>query len=481
MNLLRKIFSKDNSTVSKSMICFSIASWITAGIGFLIIPISTRLFSPDELGKINLFNSAISILYPIFCIGLDHGYIRDFNVLDTDSRKKLWTKSFLVSVVLIVCGFFVALFFRAEISNLLIGQNDDMMPIFLMISLLSYTIERYILIEYRLRDIPGVYTLYAIGFTFSNKILFLCSAFFWTANFHSALIITCIANVIMLIVCIVLFRKKFYFKKITHDNNDIKSAFLFGWPIMLVVFISLFAQNIPKFFLKEFVNLSAVGVFSSAITIASIITIAQSGFALVWTPYVYSHYQNEKDNIDAIHKYIVLLITFIAIIIVLFQDLIVLLLGEPYREITYYLPILLITPVCSLLGEITGIGINIERKTKWHILSNLVGVIVVCILCIVLIPTLFELGAALASFFATLSVFIFRSVIGCKYYVPVKNFKYIIISLLSLILISIINCVCFNNKPVAYIFYTPIIFYLIYVFRKEITKIFQLFLSIGKR
>ena len=72
--------SKKN--VVKSILGLSSISVITAAVGFIIVPISTRLINSTDLGKISMVQSVVNILLSCLFIGLDHGYIRKYYDLD---------------------------------------------------------------------------------------------------------------------------------------------------------------------------------------------------------------------------------------------------------------------------------------------------------------------------------------------------------------------------------------------------------------
>ena len=54
----------------KKFVGFSVVTWISFIISFLSAPISTRLFDPSVLGKINIFN--LSSTYKCNFLGADN-------------------------------------------------------------------------------------------------------------------------------------------------------------------------------------------------------------------------------------------------------------------------------------------------------------------------------------------------------------------------------------------------------------------------
>ena len=60
----------------RKLVGFSLVTWVSFIISFLSAPISTRLFDPSVLGKINIFNTYTNLWGVLILIGLDQAYVR---------------------------------------------------------------------------------------------------------------------------------------------------------------------------------------------------------------------------------------------------------------------------------------------------------------------------------------------------------------------------------------------------------------------
>lgn len=114
----------DTNSISffKNVLSFSYASLITAAIGFVIIPFATRLFSPSEMGKINLFSTVASLFSMLAIAGIDQSYVRyhaevsDHGILVGDCiRLSIISWAFVSSIVFL---------FREYIAKLIIGESS---------------------------------------------------------------------------------------------------------------------------------------------------------------------------------------------------------------------------------------------------------------------------------------------------------------------------------------------------------------------
>ena len=74
----------------RALFSYSFASWLAALIGFIAVPIGTRLFPQELLGQLNILLSIASILSIVALAGIDQGYIRYFfEEKESEGRKEL--------------------------------------------------------------------------------------------------------------------------------------------------------------------------------------------------------------------------------------------------------------------------------------------------------------------------------------------------------------------------------------------------------
>ena len=75
---------KSENNILKMFFGFSMASWVSAGIGFLLTPIITRTIYPAELGQIDMFVTYCNMFIYASTLGMHQGYMRFFNDLPKD-------------------------------------------------------------------------------------------------------------------------------------------------------------------------------------------------------------------------------------------------------------------------------------------------------------------------------------------------------------------------------------------------------------
>lgn len=432
-------------TVLKLIFGYSLSGWVGALIGFLIVPISSRIYTQDQLGKITFFFSVINLLYTFLCLALDQGYLRFYSeVRSKDKRRKLFTFSICVVFALCAALAIICYPFSSLISSWLFGESLDYIVIYIFIMITNILLLRFISLPYRMTNNILKYSYYSILLIVFTKAIFIVAAFI-SLDYITAIITSSVISLACFMIVGFCNRQLFAKIKIKEDKVLYKNELLYSFPLIPAMLMSLLNNNIPQFFLRSIQGFSSVAIFSSAVTIASVVNIVQSGFSTFWRPYVFSNYKTKQKRIQKIHELVVLIMIVFSLIIVISQDAIFLLLGENYRKASQYLPFLMLSPLCYTIGETTNIGVDIRKKTYMNVVIHIVAVIVNVVLCFYLVPYYAEIGAAVSAGCAAIVSLGIKTIIGNKLYKSVRNFRLLSIALFIYVFAAIINLYLYNN------------------------------------
>lgn len=472
------MIEKKGVSVITSLLGFSVISIITAVIGFVIVPMSTRLIDAADLGKINMLQSVVNVLMPCLCLGFDHGYIRKYCEMERIHSKRLFSSSLFISISITLTAFaFISISWR-KASYLMVGEERYDVLVIMMISTISYIVERYLQVQHRLDNNIGKYAAVTLVFMSANKIIYVLAAFFQPA-YVDLLYVMAISELFAVLVMLVVDKNEITPRPCKYF--ELADSFKFGFPLMLSYVIYQLTQYIPKHYLRLNFGFSNVGIFSTAVTIAGIITLLQSGFTLVWTPYVYANYKEKGKEIDRLQELLVVALTIATTLVIVFQYFLVYIVGDKYREMTNYLPILLMVPVFNSLGEITGIGINIAKKTKLHLINNVSAVVITFVFARIFIPYFGSTGAALAAAGGSATLFLMRTFEGVRLYMPVKNFKLMAFGIVALIALGAINYAFSNRTIILYALFCIIVIAEAFVLQRQIRTAAKQVLTIMRR
>ena len=107
----------------KKLAGFSMSTWINCAIGFIAIPLITRVYSTEAVGKINLFTVSLSLCYMIVYMGMDQAFVRYYyEPPDHCNKQQLFQVCLAFSMGLAVLAAFLILFFYKNVSALIVGE-----------------------------------------------------------------------------------------------------------------------------------------------------------------------------------------------------------------------------------------------------------------------------------------------------------------------------------------------------------------------
>ena len=183
------------------------------------------------------------------------------------------------------------------------------------------------------------------------------------------------------------------------DCAVLKEALRYGIPLAFGGLAYWGLVSVDRFLLKQYGTLSELGVYSMAISFGAVALIFQSIFSTIWTPMVF-RWVKEEVNLDKIGSIVALMLSLMAAILCLvglFSPLVPLLLPPKYAPVQFILLSSILFPLLYTLTEVTGIGINISKKTWLITLISVIALLCNLALCRLLIPQLGAKGAAMAT------------------------------------------------------------------------------------
>ncbi len=464
---------KYSNSFARNLTSFSILTWVSFIISFVSAPISTRIYIPNVLGRINLFNTYSTMVMSLAYLGLDQAYVRFYNEPPLGkSKETLFSFCVYTSILSIFITTPIFLIFYRKFSVAIVGTESISIVVLLIISSLTGVLIRYLNLQYRMKLDAKWYTIQGILDILCVKFSFIITGFF-IPSYQIAIFAMTASRFIFGIIFFILQRNQFVFKDKLYERLFAKEIAKFALPLVPITFLSWANSSISQIVLKNMLGFGELGIYSMAVGLASTVNIIQAGFNVYWAPYVYGNYKNKNNNFWQIHKLMVSLLTLAALAIIALQDPHTMLLGEKYRPAKSFFPFLLFSPICYTIAETTGLGINISKKTYWNIIIFSLNIIISIIGCYSLIPFFGVSGAAMASAIAAIVYLAVRTVIGEKYYRSIQNYKYMSYGIFLLILAALVNYYAFHNNALKYSSIMIIILFSIILFRNEIQYLFS--------
>jgi len=422
----------------KSIFKYSVSTWINFVIGFVAVIITTRVFTPEVYGIINIFNVTSTTIMSLTVLGLDSSYIRFYNEPpEKDSIKHLSFKLIIIAAsITVIIGFLVTFIFYEPFSKMIFNKSSWFLSIMLFISVLSRLIFRFLNISYRMSFNVKQYTIQSVLFQLATK-LFIVFAALVNPTAEVAIMFNVLGIFFLTLLYFFVQRKNIIPSKIDFCYTGYKPVFkfaIFSAPLFLTINLKNF---ITQQIISSYISISAVGIYSSASYFATILTVFQGGFSTYWSAFMFANYKKEEKRIIEIHDYFIYLLLVLFIVIAASKDFIYLLIGMQYHDSKEFFALVLVYPILSMASETTMYGLSIAKKNHITFANHIIAVSSNILIALLLIRPFGLMGAAIASCLSGLILFLLNTYWGQRYYKSIKNIKKTIFGVTMIVFVSI--------------------------------------------
>ena len=125
----------EKNSLIKKFLAFSIGGYINLIVGFFIIPITTRILSPEQYGIYSIMIVISQILVILSSLAMEQSFVRFFFEEEEETRGKLLYTTlypfFIIGTILSILIFI----FRKKISVFIIGKYENIIWIYLIFSM----------------------------------------------------------------------------------------------------------------------------------------------------------------------------------------------------------------------------------------------------------------------------------------------------------------------------------------------------------
>lgn len=412
---------KKNNLIEK-FLKFSYGSWIGLVLGVATTMIITRILSPEDLGKVSMFDLALQVGMIITIFGTDQSFVRFFYEETPELRGHLLYNTLRIPMFTSVLMIGIVLLSYNYITEFLIGIADFEFAFLFAIGIILQLLFRYGQLVIRMQQKGNLYSLLQIFQRLFN-LGFILLFFIFIGTSYEILIYAKIITLFSVTVIAIFSQKQFWNLKNLKNNKKAKHSqleiFRFGSPFVLTIFITWLFESIDKIALRQWSTFDELGLYSAAMRLVALVTVLKSTFSAFWTPVAYEKFEeNPHDKI--FFKYMSSIVSFamfvVAILSIAGRDIIVLLLGKDYQQAAIIMPFLVFMPILYTISETTVIGVNFYKKTKWHIVIAVVACTTNIIGNWLLVPEYGAIGASVSTAFSYIVFFTLRTVISLTYY-----------------------------------------------------------------
>lgn len=427
---------------------FAMGNGIVLLLGFISSPIITRIISPNQMGKFSMFNTITNLVLVIILLGIDQSYVRYYYEEDESNRGKLLRTCVKIPIILnIIIGILFLIFYKS-ISIYIVAEESIVMIIFMIIHLTTSIISRFALLQVRMSQKAKLYSMLNVIMKVSYLIFVWVLFYIYRDNYMTLIMATIISNLVMTLIAVFIEREQWFDKNLNCIKSTKKDIIKYGIPFVFSMAITWIFQSVDRIAIKSFCGYEQVGLYSGAMNIISLLNAFQNAFTTFWVPVAYEKFSSNPENkifFTKVNKIVSVVMLLLAILLISSKDILVLLLGEEYRQAAFIFPFLVFMPIMYTISETTVLGINFKKKTNMHIYIAIISAITNIIGNMILVPLYGAKGAAISTGIAYIIFFISRTYLSNKYYkVDYSLIKFAIASTITYILAAISSFYKFN-------------------------------------
>ncbi len=459
--------------LAKNTIIVAIGKICTQFISFFLLPLYTAMLSTEDYGIVDLLNTYISLLLPIFFLQMDQAVFRFLiDVRKDENRKKeIITTTIINSLmqigVYLIFSVFLNIFIKSKYKY------------FLMINVIVAMISNIFLQISRGLGDNKTFSIASFLTGASNIILNVVFIVPLKMGANGMLLSNLLANVLCTIY--IFFKKRIYkyIKIKDYSKQERKNMYRYSIPLIPNQLSWWIVNASDRVIISYLLNIGLNGIYAVANKFSGVCITAFNIFNLTWTESASVHIK-DKDNSEffsnIINKTLRLFISIsLGVIACMPFGFNILITGEEYASAYFQIPILMLSTVFNITVSLLGSIYVALKKTNEIAKTSIIAGIINIVIHLVLIKFIGLYAASISTLVAyfAMSVYRFKDV---QKYVKIKiDKKLIISSLICTIIIFVIYYI--NNKILCLVGLILIILFALknnfYILKEIYTKIKQ--------
>ncbi|MBP2623962.1 oligosaccharide flippase family protein [Streptococcus oricebi] len=361
----------EKASVKRAGLGYVIGNYFIRGIGFLTLPIFSRLMSTEDFGIYNTYLSYETILFVFVGLALHTSYKNAF-VKFENSFNEYVSNTILLSII-------NTLFFL--VLGLLVSWIYPKLTLIYMVLLVIHAFATAIITDYNsyvsLYFKSGSYVKMSSANAIGNILLslILILTVFKGDRSMGRIVGTVLPTLIIALILIFHFFKS---RRPTLKREHTRFALNYSIPLIPHGISQVILSSVDRIMIANMVGNAEAGIYSFAYTIYSLVAVTFSSLDQVWAPWFYRQYKKGDKTLIRLRasQYAWAMGIFTALIILVSPEIILIVGSETYRESSYIVIPIVIGGYFSFLYTLPAIIEYYFEKTKYIAGSTLLAALV---------------------------------------------------------------------------------------------------------
>jgi O-antigen/teichoic acid export membrane protein len=435
-------------------VLYGLGSILPRFLNFLLVPLHTDVFLPEEYGVINKILSYVAVFNIIFMFGMETAYFRFATKEGADERRVFnLAQTVVISISIVISA--ILILTATPLANALdIPGQENLITWFVLIMF----IDAVVAIPFARLRLQKKALQFAVGKLVNVFILIILSIYFLKVAYDPSVGVGYIvlANLFANAFYLLFFVKTLLRWRPAIDPGITPSMLTYAYPIMITGLAGMtnemFSRQtldwwLPENFYPGQSPKYALGIFSACYKFAVLMNLVITAFRYAAEPFFFSNASDKQSPqlFARINHYFVIVCCILLLGVSINLDI----LKHPFLANSEYWQGLFIVPVLLLGYLFNGVYYNLSvwfkltDKTYYATIITIIGVVITIAGNYFLIPVAGYMGSSIATLLCFFVMTVICYALGQKYYpIPYNvagGFAYIILTTLIVYSVNLIS------------------------------------------
>ncbi len=417
---------------------YGLSSIIGRILGYLLVPIYTRVLAEEIYGEVAELYSYIALILIVLTYGMETSFFRFAK--STGDRQRVFGTAFVSIFTTSIFFLLLISIYKQGIADIIQYAAKPEYIMFVGLILFFDSINTIPYANLRLEErakrfvairLTGIFSNIGLNLFFILLIPFLIKNFSdnsvvqWMANYYNAdskVDYIFISNVISSGLQTVMFIPEWLKLKITFDYKLWKKMMVYALPLLVFGLAGAVNEVIDrvllKYLLPENIAMAQVGIYAAVYKVSIIMTIIIQAYRYAAEPFFFAQekHKDAKMMYANMMKYFVMVTSVVFLATMLYMDIVIYFVGERFRSGAPVIPILLMANLFLGIYYNLSVWYKLTDKTKFGAYISIFGALVTLTLNFYWIPRIGYTGSAWATFICYGSMVLVSFLLGRKYY-----------------------------------------------------------------
>ncbi len=400
------------SLISNTLL-FGLSTFGSKMLVVLLMPIYTRHLSPEAYGMVDIISGTCNLIVPIISLCVHEAVIR-FGLEKEVRRRDVFTTALLT----VMAGYLLLFCFWPLLRRVeLIAGYLPLIYGYVITSALRSVVTHFVRSGgfVRLFALDGIFTT---ALTVTLKVAFIAGAKMGVVGDGLATVIADGCSALLLILLLRLHR---FFRPGKFKDSVAREMLTYSIPLVPTAIFWWITNLSDRYFVTYMVGLDVNGLYNVAYKIPMMITLVSAIFIQAWQISAFGEkdkQQSARFFSTVFRCYYTLVFSAASGILLLIKPITRILVSKDFFMSWRYVPFLILAVSFSCLVTFLGTVYNTAKKNMMVTITTFVGALLNILLNWLLIPKFGANGAAFATFFSFLVVFLIRAV-DCRRYISI--------------------------------------------------------------